>query len=108
MSDHPPSSPGTPAPNIDQLLVRGDDREREVAKEFLAQSRPQLVAGKSLAWDGFWRRLAGGVDSLLWSFFGGAVSVARAQEEERAKRRPRPTKTSSNDRPDSDPPTPSA
>lgn len=81
--------PSAPTPNIDELLVRGDALERETTERFLAESRPQLVAGKSLAWDGFWRRLAGGVDSLLWSWFGGSVDVARAQEEDRAKRRPR-------------------
>lgn len=83
-------NPSNPPPTIDELLVRGDQAEREASARFLEESRPDLVAGKQLAWDSFWRRLAGGIDSLLWNWLGGEVDVARAQEQDRASRKPRP------------------
>lgn len=77
------------SPMVEELLLRGDEKEREVAQRFLEESRPVLVAGKRLGWDGFWRQLAQGFDSFLWRWFGGDVDVARAQEAQRAEKRRR-------------------
>jgi hypothetical protein len=86
-----------------ELLERGDQAEAEAEREILELSRPVLIGKRTLRWDGFIKFFTGGLDQMLWRWFGADVEVARAREQQALKRPARkPTsKASGNDLPPS-------
>lgn len=73
----------TPPPKKDpiQIMEETDRSERKRLDELMSLTRPDIIAGRRLPWDRFWRAISSGIDGILWRWFGGEVDVARARED---------------------------